>query len=84
MLSGTTPLTDTERHALVGSAFRLSYFTIIWNGVVGATALVIGLMTGSLALAGFALNALLDSSASVVLGVEIQEGTQRSGCSGTP
>ena len=39
----------------------------MWNGVVGATALVIGLTTGSLALAGFALNALLDSSASVVL-----------------
>ena len=67
MLSDSAPLTDTERHALVGSALRLSYFTIVWNGVVGATALVIGLTTGSLALAGFALNALLDSSASVVL-----------------
>ncbi len=59
--------TDLERDSLVGSALRLSYFTIVWNGVVGATALVVGLSTGSLALAGFALNALLDSSASVVL-----------------
>ena len=58
---------DAARSALVGSALRLSYFTIVWNGVVGATALVVGLTTGSLALAGFALNALLDSSASVVL-----------------
>jgi divalent metal cation (Fe/Co/Zn/Cd) transporter len=59
--------TDLERHSLVGTALRLSYFTIVWNGVVGALALVVGLTTGSLALAGFALNALLDSSASVVL-----------------
>ena len=58
---------DLERHSRVGSALRLSYFTIVWNGVVGAIALVVGLTTGSLALAGFALNALLDSSASVVL-----------------
>jgi divalent metal cation (Fe/Co/Zn/Cd) transporter len=59
--------TDLERHSLICSALRLSYFTIVWNGVVGGLALVVGLTTGSLALAGFALNALLDSSASVVL-----------------
>jgi divalent metal cation (Fe/Co/Zn/Cd) transporter len=45
----------------------LSYFTIAWNGVIGATALVVSTLTGSLALAGFALNALLDSSASAIL-----------------
>jgi divalent metal cation (Fe/Co/Zn/Cd) transporter len=56
-----------DRAALVASALRLSYFTIAWNGAVGACALVVGLTAGSLALAGFALNALLDSSASVVL-----------------
>jgi divalent metal cation (Fe/Co/Zn/Cd) transporter len=58
---------DRERRSLVASALRLSYFTVAWNGFVGAAALVVGLTTGSLALAGFALNALLDSSASVVL-----------------
>jgi divalent metal cation (Fe/Co/Zn/Cd) transporter len=67
VLSDSTPLTHIERRSLVDSGLRLSYFTIVWNGVVGATALVVGLTTGSLALAGFALNALLDSSASVVL-----------------
>jgi divalent metal cation (Fe/Co/Zn/Cd) transporter len=67
LLSESAPLSDTERRSLVGSALRLSYFTIVWNGVVGAIALVVGLTTGSLALASFALNALLDSSASVVL-----------------
>ena len=59
MLSDLAPLTDSERPSLVRSALRLSYFTVAWNGVVGATALAIGLTTGSLALAGFALNALL-------------------------
>ena len=67
MLSDFAPLTNIERRSLVGSALRLSYCTIVWNGVVGAAALVSGLTTGSLALAGFALSALLDSSASVVL-----------------
>ena len=58
---------SSSRDALLRAALRLSYFTIVWNGVIGALALVVGLTTGSLALAGFALNALLDSSASVVL-----------------
>lgn len=67
MLSDFAPLTDIQRRSLVAFALRLSYFTVVWNGVIGAAALVVGLTTGSLALAGFALNALLDSSASVVL-----------------
>jgi divalent metal cation (Fe/Co/Zn/Cd) transporter len=56
-----------ERPSLLASALRVSYFTIVWNGVVGAAALLVGVTTGSLALAAFALNALLDSTASVVL-----------------
>jgi divalent metal cation (Fe/Co/Zn/Cd) transporter len=56
-----------SRAVLVASALHLSYFTIAWNGVVGALALVVALLADSLALAGFALNALLDSSASLVL-----------------
>jgi divalent metal cation (Fe/Co/Zn/Cd) transporter len=57
----------SDRSALLGSALRLSYFTVGWNGVVGALALVVSVIDESPALAGFALNALLDSSASVVL-----------------
>jgi divalent metal cation (Fe/Co/Zn/Cd) transporter len=56
-----------SRISLVADALRLSYVTIAWNGIVGALALGVGLVSGSLALAAFALNALLDSSASVVL-----------------
>jgi divalent metal cation (Fe/Co/Zn/Cd) transporter len=56
-----------ERPAYLRSALRLSYFTIAWNTVVGALALVVSFLDNSPVLAGFALNALLDSSASVVL-----------------
>jgi divalent metal cation (Fe/Co/Zn/Cd) transporter len=57
----------SHRATLLVSALGLSFFTIAWNGVVGAAALVVSFIDGSLALAGFALSALLDSSASVVL-----------------
>ena len=65
----TTPtrLVPPERSALLGAALRLSYITIGWNSVVGAVALVVSVIDESPALAGFALNALLDSAASVVL-----------------
>jgi len=57
----------SSRTFLVTAALRLSHFTIAWNGVIGAAGLVVAVSTGSLALAGFAGNALLDSSASAVL-----------------
>lgn len=57
----------SPRAALVASALRLSYFTIGWSTLVGAAALAVAVLADSLALAGFALNALLDSSASFVL-----------------
>ena len=57
----------SDRPALVRSALRLSWFTVAWNGVVGSAALAAGIISGSTALAAFALNALLDSAASVVL-----------------
>src|SRR5918999_2163028 len=60
-------MTASSRAVLVASALHLSYFTIAWNGVVGAGALVVGMLADSLVLAGFALNALIDSSASLVL-----------------
>jgi divalent metal cation (Fe/Co/Zn/Cd) transporter len=56
-----------SRISLIAAALRLSYFTIAWNGVIGACGLVAAFLTGSLAVAAFAGNALLDSSASVVL-----------------
>jgi divalent metal cation (Fe/Co/Zn/Cd) transporter len=56
-----------ERAALIEKALTLSFLTIAWNGIVGASTLGAAFVSASPALAGFALNALLDSSASVVL-----------------
>jgi divalent metal cation (Fe/Co/Zn/Cd) transporter len=56
-----------RRAALLVSAVWLSFLTVAWNGVVGGAALVLSFLDDSLALAAFALNALLDTSASVVL-----------------
>jgi divalent metal cation (Fe/Co/Zn/Cd) transporter len=56
-----------SRNSLLHSAVRLSYATIGWNGVVGASGLAFAVIAGSPATAGFALSALLDSSASVIL-----------------
>jgi hypothetical protein len=58
---------DPLRVSLLASALRVSWATIAWNGTAGSLALVVAVLTNSLALAGFALNALLDSSASIVL-----------------
>jgi divalent metal cation (Fe/Co/Zn/Cd) transporter len=57
----------TDRSNLLTSALRLSFFTIAWNGAVGAAALAVSVADASLALASFGLSALLDVSASVVL-----------------
>jgi divalent metal cation (Fe/Co/Zn/Cd) transporter len=57
----------TRRSNLLTSALRLSFFTIAWNGAVGAVALAVSVADASLALASFGLSALLDVSASVVL-----------------
>ena len=58
---------DANRAPLLSVALRLSYFTIGWNGVAGGTALIAAVMASSPALAAFALSALLDSCASVIL-----------------
>jgi divalent metal cation (Fe/Co/Zn/Cd) transporter len=58
---------SADRGELLTAALRLSFFTIAWNSVVGTLALVIAILDNSPALAGFALNALLDSSASMIL-----------------
>ncbi len=57
----------THRSNLLASALRLSFFTIAWNGAVGAAAVAVAAIDGSLALASFGLSALLDVSASAVL-----------------
>jgi divalent metal cation (Fe/Co/Zn/Cd) transporter len=56
-----------SRAELVASAIRLSLVTIGWNAVVGVATLAAAVVANSLSLGGFALNMLLDTSASAVL-----------------
>jgi divalent metal cation (Fe/Co/Zn/Cd) transporter len=46
---------------------RLSAFTVVWNTIVGSAAVVTAVSTGSLSLIGFGINAVVDSSVSVLL-----------------
>jgi divalent metal cation (Fe/Co/Zn/Cd) transporter len=48
-------------------ALRLSQLSIALNGLLGGTAVVVGLASHSLSLLGFGLDAAIDSAASVVL-----------------
>jgi divalent metal cation (Fe/Co/Zn/Cd) transporter len=58
---------DDERVALVRTAVHVSWFSVVWSIVVGVAALISGVAAGSLALVGFGLDSVIDSSASVVL-----------------
>jgi divalent metal cation (Fe/Co/Zn/Cd) transporter len=61
-------VTNSEGRAqLLNVALRLSYFTVGWNCLTGGAALAAAIIASSPALAAFALSAILDSSASVVL-----------------
>jgi len=48
-------------------AARLCALTVGWNAIVGGLAVATAVSTGSLSLIGFGINAVVDSSASIVL-----------------
>jgi len=56
-----------ETHADVRRALHLSALTVVWNTIVGGSAVATAVSTGSLALIGFGINAVVDSSVSVLL-----------------
>jgi divalent metal cation (Fe/Co/Zn/Cd) transporter len=56
------PRRDALRRALL-----LSVLSIVLGGIVGGTAVVVGLASGSLSLLGFGFDAAIDSAASVAL-----------------
>ena len=55
------------REVLLRRALLLSVLSILCSGVVGGTAVVVGLTSGSLSLLGFGFDAAIDSIASVAL-----------------
>lgn len=58
---------DTTRNDLVHRAIQLSVVSIVLSGIIGGTAVVIALTTGSLSLLGFGFDAAIDSIASIAL-----------------
>ena len=56
-----------ERPSDVIRAARLSVLTVAWNVVVGGAAVATAISAGSLSLIGFGINAVVDSSVSVLL-----------------
>jgi divalent metal cation (Fe/Co/Zn/Cd) transporter len=56
-----------DRARLLRRALQLSVLSIVVNGVLGGTAVVVGLASDSLSLLGFGLDAAIDSVASVAL-----------------
>ncbi|HEY7738204.1 MAG TPA: cation transporter [Candidatus Limnocylindria bacterium] len=56
-----------DRPRLLQRALWLSVISIVFSGLIGVTAAVVGVSTGSLSLLGFGLDAAIDSVASVVL-----------------
>jgi divalent metal cation (Fe/Co/Zn/Cd) transporter len=56
-----------ERRSDARQGAHLSALTVAWNTVVGGAAVVTAISSGSLALIGFGINAVVDSSVSVLL-----------------
>ena len=57
----------TDRARLLRRAVALSVLSIVLNGLAGGSAVVAGLMSGSLSLLGFGFDAAIDSVASIAL-----------------
>lgn len=71
MKAATTTLTNApvalNRPALVARARRLEYLTIAWNSFEAAVALISGLLAGSVALVGFGLDSVIETTSAAIL-----------------
>ena len=56
-----------DRSAIVARGRRLEYLTIAWNGFEAAVALISGLIAGSVALIGFGLDSIIETTSAVIL-----------------
>src|SRR5262245_44520504 len=56
-----------ERANLVRRGRRLEYFTIAWNSLEGAVAILSGLIAGSIALVGFGFDSLIEVTSGAAL-----------------
>lgn len=62
-----TPVEQTTREGLLRRGLRLEYFTIAWNVLEAVVGLAAGILAGSVALVGFALDSLVETSSGGIL-----------------
>ena len=67
---------EIPRDAVVRQGRRLEYFTVGWNLIEAAVALGAGLFAGSIALIGFGIDSLIETSSGAVLLWRLQEGEE--------
>jgi divalent metal cation (Fe/Co/Zn/Cd) transporter len=70
MHSASTPVgsaSATDRRALVARGRRLEYLTIAWNGFEAGVALISGVIAGSVALMGFGLDSVIETTSAGIL-----------------
>jgi len=67
---------EAIRDAAVRQGRRLEYFTVGWNLIEAAVALGAGLFAGSIALIGFGIDSLIETSSGAVLLWRLQEGEE--------
>ena len=58
---------DPARQLLLGRALALSYFSVAWGLIAGASSIAAGLLAGSLGVLGLGLNVLADVAGSIGL-----------------
>ena len=57
----------TARAATIQRGLSLEYFTVVWNLLEAAVALISGAVAGSIALIGFGLDSLIEVSSGTIL-----------------
>ena len=67
---------EAIRDAAVRQGRRLEYFTVGWNLIEAAVALGAGFFAGSIALIGFGIDSLIETSSGAVLLWRLQEGEE--------
>lgn len=60
-------MNPTERKARLGRGLRLEYFSLVWNFLETFVGMAAGIAAGSVALIGFALDSVVESSSAAVL-----------------
>jgi divalent metal cation (Fe/Co/Zn/Cd) transporter len=71
MSETTTSLSLAETERLTRRGLRLAQFTVAYNVVEGAVAVIIGVLAGLVSMIGFGLDSGIESAASVLVGLRL-------------